>query len=221
MRPNAFLFLAPFISFSQLWSCRGIFPQPPAQSLANSKHADAVQFLCKKARNAFKACQRPHILIIGAPDTMTETVREDLTLHGMAPVVLSLADFLRDGLPGAERYACVICTYTDIRRTTAAARAVLADARLSHLTFEYVTFPAASYPFWSGIKPKGPWPRCRPCPPIRLTSLNSMKPRWNISRKNVTSAISWISSQLLKTVRDNAIDGDVAEFGSYRGTAGI
>ena len=107
--------------------------------------AEAVRFLGKKARKAFKACRRPHILVIGARDPMTAAVCEDLFRHGMVPVALRLEDFLTDGPPNPERFACVICTYTDIRRTTAVARGVLADSRLRDLTFEYVTFPATSY----------------------------------------------------------------------------
>jgi hypothetical protein len=182
--------------------------------------ADAVQFLSKKARNAFKACQRPHILIIGGPDTMTDTVREDIAVHGMRPVVLTLEDFLTGGLPGAEPYACVICTYTDIRRTTAVARAILADARLSHLTFEYVTFPATSYAALERHQTEGALDKVSPLPTYPIDVLDLYDASLEHFEKKCDIRDFMDVCQLLKTVKDNRIEGDVAEFGSYRGHSG-
>jgi len=178
---------------------------------------DAVQFLCKKARNAFKACQRPHILIIGGPDTMTDTVREDLALHGMVPVVLNLDTFQNDGCRGAERFACVICTYTDIRRTTVAARAVLADVRLSHLTFEYITFPAANYSVLERHSTEGALAKVSPLPTYPMDVFELYEASLEQFEKKCDIRDFMDVCQLLKTVKDNGIEGDVAEFGSYRG----
>ena len=181
---------------------------------------DAARFLSKKARNACKACQRPHVLIIGMPDTMTDVVREDLAGRGMLPVVRSLETFLADGLPGSERYACVICTYTDIRRTTATARAVLADAGLSHLTFEYVTFPAASYLALERHQTEGALAKVSPLPTYPIDVFELYETSLEHFEKKCDIRDFMDVCQLLKTVRDNRIDGDVAEFGSYRGHSG-
>jgi Macrocin-O-methyltransferase (TylF) len=182
--------------------------------------ADAVQFLSKKARNAFKACQFPHILIIGAPGTMTDTVREDLVLRGMVPVVLNLEDFLTNGVSGSEQYACVICTYTDICRTTAAARAVLADDRLSHLTFEYVTFPATSYAALEQHQTEGALAKVSPLPTYPIDVFDIYEASLEHFEKKCDIRDYMDVCQLLKTVKDNHIEGDVAEFGSYRGHSG-
>jgi len=181
---------------------------------------DAARFLSKKARNACKACQRPYVLIIGGPDTMTDAVREDLAGRGMLPVVLSLETFLADGLIDSERYACVICTYTDIRRTTATARAVLADARLSHLTFEYVTFPAASYHALERHQNEGALVKVSPLPTYPIDVFELYEASLDLFEKKCDIRDFMDVCQLFKTIRDNRIDGDVAEFGSYRGHSG-
>ena len=181
---------------------------------------DAIRFLCKKARNAFKAHQCPHILIIGGPDTMTETVREDLVDHGMTPVVLPLETFQRDGCQGTERFACVICTYTDIRRTTAAARAVLADERLSHLTFEYVVFPITDYSLLERHSTEGALAKVSPLPTYPMDVFQLYEASLAHFEKKCDIRDYMDVCQLLKTIKDNGIEGDIAEFGSYRGHSG-
>jgi len=182
--------------------------------------ADAVRFLGKKARNAFKACRRPHILVIGARDPMTEAVCEDLVRHRMVPVALPLEDFLTDGPPNPERFACVICTYTDIRRTTAVARGVLAAPRLRDLTFEYVTFPATSYDTLERHQTERALAKVSPLPTYPVDVFDLYDASLEHFEKKCDIRDFMDVCQLLKTVMDNGIAGDIAEFGAYRGHSG-
>jgi Macrocin-O-methyltransferase (TylF) len=183
--------------------------------------ADAVRFLSKKARNAFKACQRPHILVIGAQDLMTTAVCEDLVRHGMVPVELRLEEFLPDSLPDPERFAGVICTYTDIRLTTAVARAVLADAHLRDVTFEYVTFPTADYRILAQHQSEGALDKVSPLPtyPIDVFDLYEASLQHFDKKCDIRDFMDFC--QMIKTVMDNGIAGDIAEFGAYRGHSGF
>ena len=181
---------------------------------------DAIQFLSKKARNAFKACRRPHILIIGGPDAMTAAIREDLIAHRMVPVVRPLNDFLENGVTEPEQFACVVCTYTDIRRTTAVARAVLADAGLSQLIFEYVTFPAQDYRILARHQTETSLSKISPLLTYPLDVLGLYEASLAHFEKKCDVRDYMDFCQMLKTIKDNDIDGDIAEFGSYRGHSG-
>lgn len=182
---------------------------------------DAIMFLSKKARNAFKALQRPHILIIGESGAMmTDGVCADLLAHGMVPVVVTLENFLMAGAQDPERYACIICTYTDIRRTTGAARGVLNDSRLRRLTFEYVTFPATDYGALERHQTEGALDKVSPLPTYPLDVFELYEASLEQFEKKCDIRDFMDTCQLLKSVHDNGITGDVAEFGAYRGHSG-
>ena len=181
---------------------------------------DAIVFLCKKARNAFKASGRPHILIVGGTDPIAEAIREDLRHHGMTPVLVSLEALQKAGAPADERFGCVLCAYTDIRRTTATSRIVLANPRLSNLPFEYVTFPKTSYGALVQHDTQGALDKVSPLPtyPMDVFALYDASLAHFEKKCDIRDYMD--ICQLLKTVHDNRIGGDVAEFGSYRGHSG-
>lgn len=181
---------------------------------------EAIRFLCKKARNAFKASGRPRVLVIGAQDTMALAIRKDLAAHGMLPVMLPLEALRAEGVAESETYACVICAYTDIRRTTAAARAVLADERLRRLIFEYVTFPAASYGTLARHQTETALAKVSPLPTYPFDVFDLYEASLAHFEKKCDIRDFMDVCQLLKTIKDNGISGDVAEFGSYRGHSG-
>ena len=181
---------------------------------------DAISFLCKKARNAFKAVQRPHVLVIGGTDTITTAIHENLLAHGMTPVVLRMQDFLKGGARDPERFSCVLCTYTDIRRTTAVARAVLADAILNQVTFEYVTFPAEDYRILARHQTETALDKVSPLPTFPLNVFDIYERSLEHFEKKCDIRDFMDACQLLKSIKDNGIEGDVAEFGSYRGHSG-
>jgi len=182
---------------------------------------DAAIFLQKKARNAYKASQRRHILVIGGSDALTGEVTRDLAARGMRPIVQTIEAFQADGVRDEPApYACVICTYTDIRRTTAAARAVLAHDRLRHLTFEYVTLPAEDYRGLVRHHCENALAKVSPLPTFPIDVFDLYETSLDHFEQKCDIRDFMDVCQLLKTVQDNGIAGDVAEFGSYRGHSG-
>lgn len=181
---------------------------------------DAVWFLCKKARNAFKASDRRYILMVGERDPMTRSILEDLAQRGMVPVLLTLEALLENGSSDPEGYACVICTYVDIRRTTATARAILSDPILSRLPFEYVAFPEASYRTLLRHPSEGSLAKVSPLPTYAFDVFQIYEDSLSHFEMKCDIRDYMDVCQLLKTVKDNGIIGDVAEFGSYRGHSG-
>jgi hypothetical protein len=181
---------------------------------------EAIRFLCKKARNAFKASHRPDILIIGGQEAMARAIEKDLAAHGMVPAMLALDKLLAQGVSDPERYACVICTYTDIRRSTAAARAILADKVLSTLTFEYVALPAAGYEALARHQTETALAKVSPLPTYPFDVFGLYEASLEHFEKKCDIRDFMDVCQLLKTVRDNAVTGDIAEFGSFRGHSG-
>ncbi|MBL0714023.1 MAG: class I SAM-dependent methyltransferase [Desulfosarcina sp.] len=182
--------------------------------------ADAVRFLAKKARNAFKQHGKRPILLIGADDTFTEAIRGDLASHGMQPRIVALAELTASGLPGPESYAAIVCTYTDIRRTHAAARYVLHDPVLARLAFEYVTFPRDSYATLRRHEVITAAELISPLPNYPLDVFRIYEEALSHFEKKCDVRDFMDLCQLLKNTIDNGIDGDIAEFGSFRGHSG-
>lgn len=199
---------------------------PPTTPKRNRWHIrnreDALRFLCKKARNAFKGSGLRHILIIGTADPDAAFIRDDLARRGMIPVLTSLTDFVRDGAPapGPAGYACVLCPHTDIPRTAATAQAVLADGALSHLPFEAVTLPETSYATLARHSSEPALAKVSPLPtyPIDVFAIYEASLAHFEKKCDVRDYMD--ICQLLKTVHANGIPGDVAEFGAYRGHSG-
>ena len=196
-------------------------PPPPKRNRWHLEDVDdAIAFLCKKARNAFKASRRPHILIVGAPGPIADAITDDLSRRGMIPVLISHQVLAQDGVPASGRYACVLCADMDIRRTTAAAQAVLADSHLSDLPFEYVTFPKTSYGSLARHDTQNALDKVSPLPTYPMDVFALYEASLDHFEKKCDVRDYMDICQLLKTVHANHIEGDVAEFGSYRGHSG-
>ena len=182
--------------------------------------SDAIQFLTKKARNAYKREDKRPILMIGAEDAYTEAIRSDLAARGMQPRVMALSELEQDGVATPEVFACVLCTYTDIRRTHAAARSILRDPVLGRLTFEYVTFPRDSYTTLERHTVTTALDLVSPLPGYPVDVLALYEESLTRFEKKCDVRDFMDLCQLIKNTVDNATDGDIAEFGSFRGHSG-
>jgi O-methyltransferase len=197
---------------------------PAPQRKINRWHirtqTDAVRFLAKKARNAFKQEGKRSILLIGAGDAYTEAIRSDLTDRGMQPRVVTLSELEDGGGPSPDSYACIVCTYTDIRRTHAAAHHVLRDPVLGRLPFEYVTFPRQDYATLARHEVTTAHDLVSPLPgyPVDVFALYEASLRHFEKKCDIRDFMDLC--QLLKNTIDNGTDGDIAEFGSFRGHSG-
>ena len=195
-------------------------PRPKIKRWHIQTKADAAQFLAKKARNAFKRSGRRPILLIGDQDNYTDTIFNDLASHGMQPRVVSLADLAASGVTSPEAYACIVCTYTDIRRTHAAARHVLRDPVLGGLTFEYVTFPRDSYAALERHQTTTCTDLVSPLPNDPLDVFQIYEDALAHFEKKCDIRDFMDLCQLVRNAVDNGVAGDFAEFGSFRGHSG-
>ena len=182
--------------------------------------ADAVQFLAKKARNAFKQAGKRPILLIGADDAYSNATRADLVAHGMQPRLMALSKLKTAGVTAPASYACIVCTYTDIRRTGATARHILRDPLLGRLPFEYVTFPRDSYATLERHSVTTAADLVSPLPGYRVDVFAIYEEALTRFEKKCDIRDFMDLCQLLKNTIDNAIEGDIAEFGSFRGHSG-
>ncbi|MDJ0723278.1 MAG: TylF/MycF/NovP-related O-methyltransferase [Desulfobacterales bacterium] len=182
--------------------------------------SEAVEFLAKKARNAFKDAGKRAILLVGPDDPFSEAIRADLAARGMAPRRMALSALESSGVDTPDVYACVICTYTDIRRTGAVARLILQDPVLGRLTFEYVTFPRDSYATLERHTETTAADLVSPLPgyPVDVFALYEEALKHFEKKCDIRDFMDLC--QLLKNTLDNGIDGDFAEFGSFRGHSG-
>ena len=181
---------------------------------------DAVRFLAKKARNAFKREGKRPILLIGDDDDYTRAIRQDLAARGMQPLIMDLSALKTSRVPAPESYACIVCTYTDIARTGAAAGHILQDPLLGRLTFEYVTFPRDSYKSLERHTVTTATDLVSPLPgyPVDVFAIYEEALKHFEKKCDIRDFMDL--SQLLKNTVDNDIDGDIAEFGSFRGHSG-
>ncbi len=182
--------------------------------------SEAVQFLAKKARNAFKHEGKRPILLIGPDDPYSEAIRADLAARGMAPRLMTLTELAAAGVSAPDDYACIICTYTDIRRTGAVARHILGDPVLSRLTFETVTFPRESYATLERHTEVSAADLVSPLPGYAVDVFALYEEALTHFEKKCDVRDFMDLCQLLKNTIDNGIEGDIAEFGSYRGHSG-
>ena len=181
---------------------------------------DAIRFLAKKARNAFKQSGRRAILLIGEADDYTQAIHGDLASRGMQPQVVSLTELAASGVTSPEAYACIVCTYTDIRRTHAAARHVLRDPVLGRLIFEYVTFPRDSYATLERHQTTRCTDLVSPLPNDPLDVFQIYEDALAHFEKKCDIRDYMDLCQLVRNTVDNEIAGDFAEFGSFRGHSG-
>jgi predicted O-methyltransferase YrrM len=181
---------------------------------------DAIRFLAKKARNAYKATGRRAILLIGAENAFSEAIRRDLAARGMQPRRIALDQLLAGEVPHASSLACIVCTYTDIRQTRAAAGCVLQDPLLGQLTFEYVTFPRESYTSLERHQVATALDLVSPLPGYPLDVFAVYEEALAHFEKKCDIRDFMDLCQLIKNTIENQTPGDIAEFGSFRGHSG-
>jgi len=181
---------------------------------------EAAAFLAKKGRNAFKAAGGRPILVVGGANGLTEAVCGDLAAHGVAFVRGDLPDPAAALPAGGADLAGVVCTYTDIRRSQAVARAVLEDPGLRRLPFEAVVLPQKDYGSLRRHDRRRDLDFVSPLPTypedvfaIYEESLAHFPPKCEL--RDFMDLC-----QLLDALERNRIPGDVAEFGSYQGHSG-
>jgi hypothetical protein len=197
---------------------------PAPQSKINRWHirnqTEAIQFLAKKARNAFKKEGKRPILLIGRKDAYTEAIRRDLVDRGMQPRLMDLSALEDGSVPAPASYACVVCTFTDIRRTQAAARCILRDPVLGRLPFEYVALPREDYATLERHQTTTACDLVSPLPgyPVDVFALYEASLAHFEKKCDIRDFMDLC--QLLKNTIDNGTDGDIAEFGSFRGHSG-
>ncbi len=195
-------------------------PRPKIKRWHIQTKAEAAQFLAKKARNASKQSGRRPILLIGGQDPFTEAIRSDLASRGMQPRVVNLKELSAAGVASPQTYACIVCTYTDIRRTHAAARHVLRDPVLGRLTFEYVTFPGESYATLVRHQTTTSLDLVSPLPNDPLDVFQIYEDALTHFEKKCDIRDFMDLCQLVHNTVDNGVAGDFAEFGAFRGHSG-
>jgi O-methyltransferase len=183
--------------------------------------SDAIRFLAKKARNAFKLTGRRSILLVGAEDPFTAAICRDLAARGMQPELISLAQLAQGAVSPPASYACIVCTYTDIRQTHAVAHHVLGDPVLGRLPFEYVTFPRESYAALERHEITTAHDLVSPLPGYPVDVFAIYEEALNHFEKKCDIRDFMDLCQLLKNTIENQTPGDIAEFGSFRGHSGF
>lgn len=181
---------------------------------------DAAVFLAKKARNAFKAAGNPHILTLGPESTFDRWIHEDLETRGMKPDRLTwMALEVVEALPRAD-YAAVICTETDIRGTTGSARAVMQRPELSRIPFEAVILTKSDYAVLKRHERLRAADFVSPVPLMEPEFSDIYEASLQLFEKKCDVRDYMDLCQSVHQVTEGAIEGEVAEFGSYHGHSG-
>jgi hypothetical protein len=184
------------------------------------KASEAAVFLAKKARNASKAAGRRPILVVGGEGALTEAVSRDLEAHGVGVVRGDLPDPAA-ALPAEEAgLGGVVCTYTDIRRSQAVARAVLAAPSLRYLPFECVVLPEEDYRRLRRHDRRTAVDFVSPLPTYPVDVFAIYEEALGHFQPKCELRDFMDLCQLLEAVERNGVPGAVAEFGAFQGHSG-
>jgi hypothetical protein len=181
---------------------------------------EATIFLAKKARNAANASGGKRILVIGGDSDLTDAVCRDLAAHRIGVYrhdIKSLDAFFPAEL---DALGGVICTYTDIRRSHAVARIVLATPALQHLTFECVVLPEADYRSLRRHDRHAATDFVSPLPtyPVDVFAIYEEALEHFTPKCDLRDFMD--ICQLLDSLGRNQVPGAIAEFGSFQGHSG-
>lgn len=181
---------------------------------------DAAVFLAKKARNAFKAGGNPHILTLGSDSALGRWICEDLESRGMRPDRLTCMALEAGEMLPRTGYAAVICTETDIRGTTCAAKAVMQRPELSDIPFEAVILTKTDYAVLKRHDRLQAVDLVSPVPLMEPELSDIYEASLELFAKKCDVRDYMDLCQLVQQVTEGDIEGDVAEFGSYEGHSG-
>jgi predicted O-methyltransferase YrrM len=191
------------------------------------------RFLCKNRQDAFVfllettlgLCdqqQLRNLVLVGELDGLARELLAAWEAQGIRATCYEVQDLDRmlGGAVSFREVACVVCTYPDARRTTAVAARLLEHPEAAGTRFEYIALPLLEnwtlvakdvYRDEEFISPL----HLDPVDPFRiyLESLEHFDQKCGI--RDYMDLF-----QLLRNVISAPIEGDIAEFGSFRGHSG-
>lgn len=183
--------------------------------------SEALEALFSRARAALSdKDSNAQALIIGHEQGLAQALAQRLAANQLAYSSLSLEQALALSPAQARSIAIVLCADTDARRQTQAARALADHPLLSRLPFEHAAGlddsraifkrldEYADTDFVSPVLLEEPTPYA-----IYQESLQYFEQKCGL--RDYLDLY-----QLIKSVVDNGVPGDIAEFGSYRGHSG-
>lgn len=195
-------------------------PSPKVNRWHIQSAEEAAAFLAKKGRNAAKDAGCRRILVVGGDSAVTDFVCRDLAAHRIEAQRLDLAALGEAVREGPGPLGGIVCTYTDIRRSHAVARAVLAAPDLKHLTFECVVLPESDYRALRRHDRHRATDFVSPLPTFEADVFAIYEEALEHFAPKCDLRDFMDLCQLLDAVKRNRIPGAIAEFGSFQGHSG-
>ncbi len=181
---------------------------------------DAAVFLAKKARNAAKSSRNPCILLLGGASVLNRWISEDLENRKMVADRMTWDDLdAGEPLPHGA-VAAVICTDTDIRGTAKAAQAVMSRPDLTDTPFEAVTLTESDYAVLDTYDRLKAADLVSPVPLETPGFSDIYEDSLRLFEQKCDVRDYMDLCQAVQMVVSGGIEGDVAEFGSFRGHSG-
>ncbi|HCS29504.1 MAG TPA: hypothetical protein DIW43_18760 [Spongiibacteraceae bacterium] len=180
---------------------------------------DAVRNLVKIARlHVARQPEKSWVLCVGGSDDFHLRLESQLRRKGVRSRSASIDDL--NNLPAAEPPVLVLCGYANARATTQLARALSRHSQLSHVPFEYAANLDPELEVFRNLDEYSTTNFVSPLLleeitpyQIYLESLESFEQKCGL--RDFLDLF-----QLIKQIVVNEVEGDIAEFGSFRGHSG-
>lgn len=182
---------------------------------------DVSKFLGDRAVELAKKTQKNKVVIIGDDSPYCLYIKNSITdRHNLQLDSYSLEGLYKLMETPASYVCCIICTYPDSRRIAKAAQFVMRSDGLDIIPFEYVLIPSLEYEVF--LKHDG-YKTIDFVSPLLIQDIpvfQIYEESLRVFEKKCGIRDYMDICQLLRSVLDNSIRGDVAEFGSYKGHSG-
>jgi hypothetical protein len=191
------------------------FPTVNLNRFNISNKRDAILLLSNFAINHASKSGKKGVLIIGDDKDYTVKFIEKILKKGLYIETINLNNFLNNAvIDKVNDFGCIVAGVFDSKSLTAIGHKIIKDRVLNEIPFEYIVIPKDEYQYLDNMSYISP---------LLLSEIDFFDIYKNSLQKFVAKCEfrDFLDiCQLLKEIINNHIEGDVAEFGSYKGHSG-
>lgn len=181
---------------------------------------DARNFLVRRTIQLSIVKPSSQVALIGDSGAHSVAIKNDLQSHGLSVDLYGLHDLPKLESIHDQNICCIIVAFPDSRRITKVARYIVKSAKYNTIPFEYMAVPNFEYGDVANNDVYGDMSFISPLLLYDIDIFAIYTSSLELFERKCQIRDYMDICQLIKMVLDNSVEGDIAEFGSYKGHSG-
>lgn len=181
---------------------------------------DAISFLVKRSCQVASSGHGKKLILISDPGTNCDIFLSKFKEQKIVPVVIGLNEFSRLGNESPSTVACIVCGFFNSSGTMACGRFLISHENTREIPFEYILIPQKDFERVRKFDLYQTYSFTSPLFSDRIDYVSIYEESLKRFEQKCDIRDYMDLCQALRHITKNKIEGEIAEFGSFRGHSG-